>query len=272
MHTTVVRTIAEELITALDHSRQIEPFSSRFENFEIADAYLVADSIHQHRMERGESPVGRKIGFTNPEVCAIYGVREPIWGYVYDSTLFYHSDSSASYNLGHCTEPRIEPEIVMHFHSSPPEGADISDILKCIDWVAHGFEIVQSHFPQWKFQAADTVADCGLHGMLIVGEPVELARLGPGVVSDLETFSITLSCDAHEREQGRGSNALGNPLKAVLHLLEVLAKQPFALPLHAGELVTTGTLTDAFPVKNGQTWSTVVDGIALPGLSVSFDE
>ena len=269
--TAVLLKIAEELMSALDQSRQIEPFSSRFENFGIEDAYLVADSIHTLRMERGESPVGRKIGFTNPEVCSIYGVHEPIWGYVYDSTLFYHSDAASSYNLGQCTEPRIEPEIVVHFHSSPQADANVADILKCIDWVAHGFEIVQSHFPQWKFKAADTVADCGLHAMLIVGEPVEIERLGPGVVADLETFTISLSCDAHEREQGRGSNALGNPLKAVMHLIEVLAKQPFAPPLHAGELVTTGTLTDALPVKSGQTWSTVVAGIALPGLSVSFD-
>ena len=47
--------------------------------------------------------------------------------------------------------------------------AQMSDLelLDCIEWVAHGFEIVQSLFPAWKFSAADTVAAYGLHGAAI---------------------------------------------------------------------------------------------------------
>ena len=107
--------------------------------------------------------------------------------------------------------------------------------------------------------------------MLIVGEPQEVSRLGPGVLSDLESFTITLSCDGHMRERGRGSNALGSPLRAVAYLINVIAKQPQASPLQAGELVTTGTLTAALPVKDGQNWSTKLDGIALPGISISVE-
>ena len=35
--------------------------------------------------------------------------------------------------------------------------------------MGHGFEIVQSIFPEWKFSAADTVAAFGLHGALLIG-------------------------------------------------------------------------------------------------------
>ena len=272
VHSTILSEIARELNTARDQCRQLEPFSSRFDNFGIEDAYLVADSIHRMRMEKGESPIGRKIGFTNPEVCSFYGVDDPIWGYVYDSTVFYNEGSVASYSLGQYTEPKIEPEIIIHFHSSPQVNTGPVSILECIDWIAHGFEIVQSHFPNWKFQASDTVADCGLHAMLVVGEPVKIDRLGPRILSDLATFEISLSCDDSERDRGRGSNVLGNPIKAVMHLIEVLAMQPFAPSLEAGELVTTGTLTAALPVKTGQKWSTDLDGIALPGITVSFGE
>jgi len=48
------------------------------------------------------------------------------------------------------------------------------------------------------------------------------------------------------------------------------AKQPLASPLQADELVTTGTLTVARPIRD-ETWSTVFEGIRLPGLSVAFD-
>ncbi|MFO7685566.1 MAG: hypothetical protein R6V60_05705 [Desulfobacterales bacterium] len=88
-------------------------------------------------------------------------------------------------------------------------------ILASIDWVAHGIEIVQSQFPGWQFQAADTIADWGLHATQIVDEPLDLAQLGTGVVEDLENFKVTLLCDGQVREQGRGFNALGSSLKAV---------------------------------------------------------
>lgn len=269
-HSANLQKIAQELKAVQDHSRQTDPFSSSFKNFGIEDAYIVADLIHKMRMEKGESPIGRKIGFTNPEVCSFYGVKEPIWGYVYDSTVFFHKDSSIVYDLSQFTEPKIEPEIIVHFHSSPQAGADLAGILECIDWIAHGFEIVQSHFPDWKFQAADTVADCGLHGMLIIGEPVQVDVLGRRVLSDLESFTISIYCDDKELDQGKGSNALGNPINAIVHLIDVLSRQPNLPQLKANELVTTGTLTAALPVKNDQRWSTTLAGIALPGISVSF--
>lgn len=271
VQSTILREITKDLEIALDRSEQIEPFTSRFDDFSIEDAYLVADSIHKSRVERGDAPIGRKIGFTNPEIRAVYGVLEPMWGYVYDSSVFFHSSSPKSYDLSKFTEPKIEPEIIVHFHSSPQRDRDPASILDCIDWVAHGFEIVQSHFPHWEFQAADTVADCGLHAMLIVGEPVEVQRLGPSALSDLETFAISLFCDGSERDRGRGFNVLGTPIRAVMHLIDLLVKQPFAPALNAGDLVTTGTLTSALPVKSGQSWSTTLDGIILRGISVSFE-
>ncbi len=145
-------------------------------------------------------------------------------------------------------------------------------MLSAIDWVAHGFEIVQSHFPGWKFEAPDTVADWALHGTLIVGPPQPVARLGGDLVAALETFSLALSCDGREVETGRGSNVLGSPLAAIAHLVSLLGQATDHVPLHAGELVTTGTITTARSVRAGETWRSEVKGIALPGLTVEFSE
>src|SRR5262249_51644911 len=73
------------------------------------------------------------------------------------------------------------------------------------------------------------------------------------------------------RDRGRGSNALGSPLVAAVHLMSLLAKQPWAKALQAGELVTTRSLTRILPIHAGEAWSTALDGIALPGISVTFD-
>jgi len=264
------RAIARQMKAAQDEGLQVEPWTSRLSGFDVPAAYVVAHMIHEARLSEGAVPVGRKIGFTNPDMWNRFGVREPIWAHIYDRTVVRLPVGRATCSIGRFAEPKIEPEIVFHFRSAPPVDGDLLAILGTIDWVAHAFEIVQSHFPDWMFQAADTVADWGLHGTLLVGEPQAVDRLGPDLIAAFKCFSIVLSCDGEVREVGRGSNVLGSPLAAIAHLIAVLAKQPKYKPLQASEMVTTGTITTALSIHAGETWRTELEGIALPGLSVEF--
>jgi 2-oxo-3-hexenedioate decarboxylase len=264
-----VDAFAAELIGALGTAQAIEPFTARDPSFGTVQAYAVAARVHAERVARGERPVGRKIGFTNRAMWDEYGVREPIWGYVYDTTLFRPRGGRAATALAGFAEPRIEPEVVLHFKAAPPPTRDEAAILDCIDWIAHGFEIVQSPFPDWKFKVADTIAVNGLHGELFVGEPVPVASI-PDCAQRLREFRIALKKGDAVAAEGIGANALDSPLLALAHLVEVLARLPQFPPLAAGELVTTGTLTSALRVAPGETWSTTLSGIALPGLSIAF--
>lgn len=265
-----LNSLARQMKAAQDEARQIEPFTAQYSGFDVPTAYEVARQVHEKRLIENAIPVGRKIGFTNPEMWALYGVREPIWAYMYDSTVSYLSEGETTCSLSRFAEPKIEPEIVFHFKSAPPTTRNLSAILACIDWVAPAFEVVQSHFPGWKFRAADTVADWGLHGTLLLGEPVPVDLLGPDPVTALEKFSVTLSCNGTVIEVGKGGNVLGNPLAAVAHLMEVLARQRSAMPLQANEMISTGTLTMAQAVHAGEQWRAELSGIQLSGLSVTF--
>lgn len=262
--------IARQMRAAQDETRQIEPFTSRIEGFDLPSAYAVAGLNHEALIAEGHVPVGRKIGFTNPDMWSIYGVREPIWAYVYDTTVTRLATDRATCSIGRFAEPKIEPEIVLHLRSAPPAGADLRAVLESVDWVAHAFEIVQSHFPGWRFQAADTVADCSLHGTLLIGKPQVVERLARDPLGALESFTLALACNGEVRESGRGANVLGSPLAALAHLVAVLSRQPDFRPLQADEIVTTGTITAAQPVRIGEVWNTELEGIALPGLTVEF--
>lgn len=263
--------LAAEIKAAQDDVQTLATPTSRYRDFSVLDGYRVARLIHQARLVEGFTPVGRKIGFTNSAMWAQLGVEQPVWAYMYDRTVAYSSGAQARCDLRSLYAPRIEPEIVVHFSAAPPVTDDPAEILKSIDWIAHGIEIVQSHYPDWKFKAADTVADRGLHGKLIVGPKVAVQTLGPAVLQHLKDFSVRLSCNTDLIETGRGSNVLGSPLAAVAHLLSVLTIQPDDASVQAGELITTGTITKAYPVQSGETWSTEISGLALPGLNVSFD-
>lgn len=264
------RGLAAEVKAAQDKRHELKPLSARVPGFDVAQAYAVAHLVHEARMKEGAKPVGRKIGFTNPGIWDTYGVHEPIWGYVYDSTVVQRASERTTCRIGRFAEPKIEPEIVLHFAAAPSVGAAPAEILNCVDWVAHGFEIVQSHYPGWKFALADTIADGALHGRLLVGSQRAVAEVAKDVVAALESFSLSLACNGKEREVGRGSNVLGSPLLAIAHLVSVLAKQPDYQPLQAGELVTTGTITAAYDIRPGETWRSELKGIALQGLTVEF--
>ena len=68
-------------------------------------------------------------------------------------------------------------------------------------------------------------------------------------------------------DKGIGANVLGGPMLSLAHLVELLSKHPDA-PLRAGEIITTGVLTDAHPVARGESWHTEVTG--FPGLTLTF--
>jgi 2-oxo-3-hexenedioate decarboxylase len=262
--------IAAEMRGALSERRQLAPFSGRIEGFDSTAAYEVARLIHEARVRAGDRPVGRKIGFSNRDLWPQFQIHEPVWGYLCESTVSHLAAQGAPFSIGQLLEPRIEPEIVVHFGTTPPRRADPAAILASIDWIAHGFEIVESVFPGWKFQAADTVAACALHAALLIGEPQSPARLGADLAGRLARFTVSLACNGAVVDRGRGSNVLGSPLEALAHLIAVLEAQPGAQPLAAGELVTTGTLTGAPLIRPGEVWSTAIDGLALTGLSLKL--
>jgi 2-oxo-3-hexenedioate decarboxylase len=59
----------------------------------------------------------------------------------------------------------------------------------------------------------------------------------------------------------------GCPLLALGHLARTLHAQG-AEPLAAGEVVTTGTLTPAFPITPGQIWSASIEGLDVAPLTL----
>jgi hypothetical protein len=140
---TELEAIAAEALAALDACHQISPFSARLSAFDLDDAYRVTAAIRRMRERRGEMPVGRKIGFTNRTAWPEYG---PMWGYVYNRTVHKLAEIGDTFSLEGLAEPRIEPEIIFKLASAPAPGMDETALLGCIDWVGHGFEIVQSIF------------------------------------------------------------------------------------------------------------------------------
>lgn len=234
---------------------------------DMAAARRIAARVRALREARGERVVGRKIGFSNRAIWPVYGVDGPMWNYVWNTTLHEAPSGEARIALAGMPEPRVEPEIVLHLARAPEPGMDEAALLGCIDRVAHGFEVVQSVFPGWKLTAPGAAAAFGLHGALVVGPWREIGADRAGWGARLADFSLTLRRDGTAVETGHASIVLGGPVSALRFLVETIGDGPERL--RAGEIVTTGTLTDAQPLRPSEVWSTTLDGIDLPGLRLA---
>ena len=255
-----IESIARQLSGARKSRALVEPPSRRQPMFSLEDGYAVGRLVHEAAVASGWVPVGLKLGFTNPAVWSGLGLDSPFWAPIYETTVTDRREVS----LDGLVAPRIEPEIVLGFAGDLPPGASAAEVSAAIGWAALGFEIVQCHYPGWDMAPPDAVADGGLHGVLVVGDHAELvvpqgeALAEVGV--ELRRGNVTLA-------RGRGSDALGGPVEAVTWLLRL----PGIPGLGSGAIVTTGTLTAAFPTAAGENWQLQATGpVSLGELQVSF--
>jgi 2-oxo-3-hexenedioate decarboxylase len=262
--------LPDELLAAYDTVALMPLITARDASFSMADAFAVADAVRSRRLARGERTLGYKIGFTNRHIWPLYGVHEPIWGPVWNTTTQLLEGASVATALTGLSQPRLEPEVVFGFAAAPRAGMTEPELAACIEWVAHGFEIVHTHFEAWRFKAADTVADFALHGRLFVGPRVPAAHFR-AMGAELAALQVELRCDDRTVERGEGSAVLDGPLNALRLWVDAMAAQPQHWPIVAGDIVTTGTLTDAQPLRPGQRWETRLGDPRLSGLRLHVE-
>jgi 2-oxo-3-hexenedioate decarboxylase len=267
-----LKPIADALIAAYDTATTLPPITAGAPDFSVADGYAVLHDIETRRRAQGWKAAGRKIGFTNRTIWPRYGVYQPMWAHVWTHTVHFAQDGKAVLPLNGLVQPRIEPEVVFKLKGPVPLTDDAAAVLACVEWMAPGFEIVQSHFPGWKFAAADCTAAFGLHGALVVGSPLAVTGTNrAALAAALPAFELTLSRGNTVIDRGVGANVLGSPALALVHLARLLADQPQSPKLAAGEIVTTGTVTDAWPVAAGEVWSSDYGTLGIKGLALSFE-
>ncbi|MCR9254948.1 MAG: hypothetical protein NXI16_02515 [Alphaproteobacteria bacterium] len=255
---------ATQLIHAFDARQPLTPFSIEDPDFDLAEGYRTAAAL---RDLRGRAVAGRKIGFSNTAIWPLYGVSAPMWGWMYQDSVHLDGDPAVIDAADH-PEPRIEPEILLHLAKAPRSDMDEAALLDCIDWIGTGFEIVTSPYAGWSFKLADAVAAGALHGGFVLGDLVATAAFD-GWIEGLKSATLTLSCNGEEKATGRMNTVLGSPLLALKEILAVIEADPEAPLVEVGEVIATGTVTDAFPILAGQHWASRIEGLPLKGADVS---
>ena len=259
-----IEEIASEVSSSISLAKQIEPFSKRGLFLSLQEAYDVAGVV---RKKLGPTEIiGRKIGFTNRSIWDVYNVDQPIWGPITKNSISFFESNFLKIDLSQFCEPRIEPEIVVCLKQTPKDGSEKKTGIY-LDWVAPGFEIVDSIYPNWKFSLTDAIASGGLHGCLAVGKKF---KVNDRTERDLINVGVSLYRGGKLEEEGTGANVLDGPVSAIRYLHSGLSKIQNQDSLSTGEIITTGTMTDAKPIYPNEKWTAKFDGVIEAELNLEF--
>jgi 2-keto-4-pentenoate hydratase len=267
MSTLDVNAIAQELVDSYEAGELIpQPLSSR-PGFDLAAAYKVEAELERRRRASGRTVVGRKVAFGNQAALQKLNLKTVAWGPMYDDTVQRANDVDVT-PVPFTYAPKLEPEIV--FKLKTPVAGDPTDavaVLKSVEWLSLGYEIVDCPFPEWQFRPQDLVAAFGFHAGLVLGPPTAVTDANVETLArQLGEFKLRLFKNDNFVEEGGGKNVLGNPALCLGELAKAIREAPWADPLRAGELISTGSLTTPMLIAPGETWRSEPVGLDVAPL------
>lgn len=230
------------LAVALAHAR-LTGHSIDESEVTVPETASTAYEIQDRLIELVDQPVvGWKIGATSEATRRRLGLKAPIAGPVFASTLFESGCEAAVDDFHH--PPGIECEFVLRV-AKPPEACrtryDESDARRIVDGVSVGIELVNTRFDgNLDIPPALLVADGSAHSALVVAEPG--GHQDPPDLTDAECHAI---CDGEERLSGTAADVLGGPYNALAWLMNHLRGRGHEL--EPGMLIATGTCTGILP-------------------------
>jgi len=193
-----------------------------------------------------QGPVqGYKVGCTNAKARSLLGIDGCFSGRCFENDI-KHAPTIINRSDYHMVG--IEPEIALRVGqdlapADPWTARRVADLT--ID-VMPSIELVESRFATWpKMGAFSAVADNGVHRELILGDPVSDWSL-----ESVNNAEVTLSVNDQRVEQGHAMNVDDGPFGVLAWLANHLNAQ--GAVLRAGDIVTTGVLTNIYNATSGQ--------------------
>lgn len=249
--------LADVLHQAGVERRALHPLTDAEPGLGVADAYRIQDALVRRRVAAGEVVIGAKLGFTSAAMRAAMGIEEPNYGWL-TSAMVLPGDEVA---LGDWVHPRIEPEIGFKLGSGlRGPGVDAEAVLAATTTVFPCLEIVDSHFHDYRFRAADNTADNSSAAAIRIG-----AEVAPEAI-DLRLLGVVLEQDGEVVATAAGAAALGDPAAAVAWLVNRLAAVDRGLD--PGAIVISGGLTAAAPMRLGNRFEAHFDRLGSVSVQV----
>jgi 2-keto-4-pentenoate hydratase len=197
------------------------------------------------REKLGWKHVGWKIGCTSERAQKALKTDGPFPGPVYAERLYKSGTHLETLPENSRT---TEPEIAFTLVKDLPlrgKAYSIDEVLAAVASVHPSIEIVNPRCPKgFDDEVEWYIADGALNHALVLGDPVQ-----PLPREAYAGVTVSVSVNGQQKYSGVGANALGGPEKALTWLANDLISK--GLHLRAGDVVTTGVITEVFDTNLG---------------------
>lgn len=250
--------LASELIKSRLCKQQISPFSERFNDISLDDAYAISRLAFNERLKQpGVTEKGRKIGLTSRAVQKQLGVNEPDFGFL---TSDMEIPSGGVLPRGSLMQGRAEGEVAFLLKDNlSGTSLTVEDIIKATEAVIPCIEVIDSRIKDWKIKIHDTVSDNASSAFYVLGKPVSLQSV------DLRMAGMTLRKNGEVESTGVGVACLDHPLNAVLWLAKCFSERGDAL--RKGSIILSGAYGPVVPFVEGDHCEVEISGLGKVSLS-----
>jgi 2-oxo-hept-3-ene-1,7-dioate hydratase len=238
LQTDIHRTLAAELHAAEREPVQVEHFSKRFPQMEIADSYAIQRAWVALKQAEGRIVKGHKIGLTSRAMQQAAQITEPDYGALLDDMFF---PEGADIPVKRFIVPRVEMELA--FVLNKPlrgPGVTIFDVLNATDYVVPALEIIDARIEladrvsKAPRKVLDTISDNAANaGVVLGGKPFRADAI------DLRWCGGLLYKNGVIEESGLAAAVLNHPAHGIAWLANKLAQHDEGLA--AGEIVLAGS-------------------------------
>ena len=248
--------IASALIEARTSGIPIEEPPEERRPADVIEAQRIDDRVAEMS---GWAVQGWKIGCTSAHAQEVLGSPGPIVGRVY-SVLESGAELTEDQLMG---EPSVEGEfaVVLGRDITPEDNLDRAAVIGAVAEVRPAIELVGGRFTRFVGLALPTlIADASGNSHLVLGraasgfDPERLVGAG-GI----------MTVNGLVAGQGTGADVLGDPINALEWLVAHLKER--GISLQAGQVITTGTLTQLASLSAGATAKAAFDGVGEVSVS-----
>jgi 2-oxo-3-hexenedioate decarboxylase len=231
--------LAALLDDAARHGNEVEQFDTD-SKLSLEDAYAIQKASIQRRLDRGETRVGVKMGFTSRAKMQQMGLSDVIWGRL---TNAMQVEEGGTIDLSGYVHPRAEPEIAFLLKRPLGEQVTPAEALAAVEGIAPAIEIIDSRYKDFKFTLPEVIADNASSSSFVIG-----AWHDPR--TDFSNLGLTLCANDRTLQVGSTAALLGHPLRSLVAAARLSAQA--GEPLQAGWIVMAGGATPAEWIKPGQ--------------------
>ncbi len=236
--------LAQVLIAARDPKNPPAELPGPLTPGDLESAYGVQDAV---ATALGGRTAGYKVAATSKIAQEHLGLDGPLTGRLLVDRLY---SSPASLPAAEHRFFVVEPEYAFTMGQNLPPRAEAyseAEVAVAVTSLHPAFEIVSSAYGEaWREAgAAPLIADNAVHTAMVMGPPTRAWR-----DLDFNRRRVRLSVDGDLHSEGEGIRVLGGPLETLLWLMQHLAAR--GRGLQAGDVVTTGVVTDIAYITAGQ--------------------